>query len=228
MQLLDIRWERSIWKLCREVRFHAVSRDLLLAHQSLSSQRSVSPYGQISIRSNVSGESNGPRFIFGDLTVGMNPNKTVRDALLSITMQASSSTLRKDTNVCFSMSDYACDLALYVSQSINRVPFSLSSTQVPNNLSGSDSLRFNISLLFPHAAHPSSIDRLATWLPMFTQSFKHMDKQWTFSKVTIEGSSSTFDAGYLQANNLLIQTSSAEIKGTFQVNESLTLDTVDA
>jgi hypothetical protein len=63
---------------------------------------------------------------------------------------------------------------------------------------------------------------------MFTQSFAHMDDQWTFSKITIEGPLSKFEAGYLQANNLLVQTSLAEIKGTFQVNESLTLDTVDA
>jgi hypothetical protein len=54
-----------------------------------------------------------------------------------------------------------------------------------------------------------------------------MDKQLTFSKATIEGASSNIYVGYLQANNLLVQTSLAEIKGTFQVNESLTLDTVD-
>jgi hypothetical protein len=100
--------------------------------------------------------------------------------------------------------------------------------QVPDNLSGSDSLRFNITLLFPQTSHPSTVDRLATWLPMFTQSFDHMDKQWTFSKATIEGPSSKFDAGYVQAHNMLVQTSLAEIKGTFQVNGSLTLDTVDA
>jgi len=177
-----------------------------------SLQNSVSPLGQFSIRSNVSGEPDRPNFVVGDLTIGMNPNKTATDALLSLTMQASSSTLRKDTNVCFAMSDNACDLAIYV----------------PNNLSGTDSLRFNISLLFPHTAHSSTVDRLATWLPMFTQSFGQMDTTWTFSKATIEGPLSKFNAGYLQANNLLVQTSLAEIKGTFHVNESLTLDTVDA
>jgi len=177
-----------------------------------SSQYKISPLGQFSIRSNVSGDSDSPHFITGQLTIGMNPDKTADDALLSISMQASSSTLRKDTNVCFAMNDDACDLALYV----------------PDNLSGSDSLRFNISLLFPSTTHPSTVDRLATWLPMFTQSFAYMDEQWTFSKTTIEGSLSKFEAGYLQAHNMLVQTSLAEIKGTFQVNESLTLDTVDA
>jgi hypothetical protein len=49
----------------------------------------------------------------------MNPNKSVDDAILSLAMQASSSTLRKDTNVCFSMIDYACDLAIYVSYPIS-------------------------------------------------------------------------------------------------------------
>jgi hypothetical protein len=177
-----------------------------------SSQYKVSPLGQFSIRSNVSGDSNNPHFITGHLTIGMNPDKTAKDALLSVGMQASSPTLRKDTNVCLTMNDNACDLALYV----------------PDKLSGSDSLQFNISLLFPFTTNPSTVDILATWLPMFTQSFAHMDDQWTFSKITIEGPLSKFEAGYLQANNLLVQTSLAEIKGTFQVNESLTLDTVDA
>lgn len=173
---------------------------------------SLSPLGQFSIRSNVSSDSVNPQFIFGNLRVGMNPDKTTKDALLSLSLQASSSTLRKDTNVCFAMVDNACDLAIYV----------------PDKLSGSDSIRFNISLLFPPTTHPSTVDRLATWLPTFTQSFDNMDKQWTFSKATIEGPSSQFSAGFLQANNLLIQTSSAEIEGTFYVNESLTLDTIDA
>jgi len=177
-----------------------------------SSQHSISPYGEISIRANVSVESDGPSMVLGKLTVGMNPNKTARDALLSLDMQASSSTLRNDTNICFSMNDDACDLALYV----------------PGKLSGSDSLQFNITLWFPHASQPSAVDRLSTWLPGFTQSFDNMDKQWTFGKVTIEGPSSKVDVGYLQANDLHIQTSSAGIRGQFQVNQSMTLDTVDA
>jgi hypothetical protein len=52
----------------------------------------------------------------------MNPDKTAQDALLSIDMQASSSTLRKDTNVCFAMTDEACDLAIYVRRIIGHYP----------------------------------------------------------------------------------------------------------
>lgn len=55
-----------------------------------------------------------------------------------------------------------------------------------------------------------------------------MNKNLTFNKVTIEGPSSKFDAGYIQAMTLLVMTSSAGIKGNFKVNGSLTLDTVDA
>jgi hypothetical protein len=100
--------------------------------------------------------------------------------------------------------------------------------QIPGKLSGSDLLHFNITLLFPHTSHPSTVDRLSTWLPGFTQSFDNMDKQLTFSKATIEGPSSKVIVGYLQAKNLIIQTSSAAIQGNFHVDESLTLDTVDA
>jgi len=63
---------------------------------------------------------------------------------------------------------------------------------------------------------------------LFSQIFGKMDKQLTFNTITIEGLSSRFDAGYIQANNLLVRTSKAEIKGKFQVNESLTLDTIEA
>lgn len=55
-----------------------------------------------------------------------------------------------------------------------------------------------------------------------------MDKQLTFSKATIEGGSSKFDAGYLQATDLLVKTAMSEINGDFRVNGSLTLDTVEA
>lgn len=100
--------------------------------------------------------------------------------------------------------------------------------QVPSNLSGSDSLRFNITLLFPQTTNTAAVNQLATWLPMFSQSFGRMDKQLTFNKATIEGAASNFSAAYLQANNLYVKTSLAEIKGNFRVNESLTLDTAEA
>lgn len=95
-------------------------------------------------------------------------------------------------------------------------------------MSSSETLHFNITLLFPHITSPSTVDKLATWLPTFTQSIGDLDKLWTFNTANIQGGSSTIDVGYLQANNLIVQTSSAEIKGTFYVNESLTLDTIDA
>lgn len=100
--------------------------------------------------------------------------------------------------------------------------------QVPDELGNSDWLRFNISLLFPRSADPYLVDKLATWLPVFSQVFGKMDEQLTFDTVSIEGLSSQFDAGYIQANNLLVRTSMAEIKGKFRVNESLTLNTVEA
>ena len=99
----------------------ATSSYLPLLYKSLSLQNSFTPFGQFSIRSNVSGEPSSSNFVVGDLTIGMNPNKTATDALLSLTMQASSSTLRKDTNVCFAMSDVACDLAIYVREVVNRL-----------------------------------------------------------------------------------------------------------
>jgi len=175
-----------------------------------SSKYNASHNGDFSIRSNVTDD--GLQSIYGGLMIGMNPDQEIKDAVLSVTMQASSTEISGATNVCFSKIDNACDLVLFV----------------PDHLSDSDFLRFNITLLFPYSTTPYTVDKLATWLPMFTQVFGEMDKQLTFNDATIEGSSSSFDAGYIQANNLLVKTALAEIKGKFQVNQSLTLDTIEA
>ncbi|KAF7964841.1 hypothetical protein HWV62_2510 [Athelia sp. TMB] len=179
-------------------------------HHLASSYWSIPATGQFSIRSNAS--TDVVQRIWGDLQISMNSNKTSKQAYLSISMQASSSSVKYATNVCWAQTDDACDLALYV----------------PDNLSNADSLYFNITLLFPHISSPSSVNKLATYLPTFRQSVGAMSENWTFSSVSMQGDSSVFKADYLQANNLIVQTSSAEISGKFYVTESLTLDTIDA
>lgn len=193
-----------------------------------SSHFSIAPTGQFSIRSNAS--TDATQRIWGHLQISMNSNKTSKEAYLSISMQASSSPVKYATNVCWAQTDDACDLALYVCLPLVFFGFSAHPTpiQVPDNLTNTDSLHFNITLLFPHVSSPSSVNKLATWLPTFRQSVGAMSENWTFSSASIQGDSSVFTAESLQANNLVVQTSSAEISGNFYVNESLTLDTIDA
>lgn len=79
---------------------------------SPSTHWSVTPYGQFSIRSNVSTE--GPQRIWGHLDISMNSNKASQEAYLAISMHASDSNIMAASNVCFAQTDDACDLALYV------------------------------------------------------------------------------------------------------------------
>lgn len=180
----------------------------------------------------MSSDTNSPQRIFGELNIAMNPDKKAKDAMLFVSMQYSSPELRNSTNVCISKNNNACDLSIYVSFGpqlhlyywfICDIPF-----QVPNNLSGSDYIHFGLNLFFPSTTGVAVVDTLATWLPMFDQNFGYMDTQLTFSKATIEGDLSTIDAKYVQADNLLVRTSLAAIKGKFRANRSLTLDTIDA
>ena len=179
----------------------------------------------------MSSDTNSPQRIFGELNIAMNPDKKAKDAILSISMEYSSPGLREGTNVCISKNSNACDLYIYASFGcqLHLCCWLICDIfQVPNNLSGSDYIHFGLNLFFPSTTETAVVDTLATWLPMFDQNFGYMDTQLTFSKATIEGDLSTVDAKYVQADNLLVKTSLAAIKGKFRANQSLTLDTIDA
>ena len=79
------------------------------------SKYSVSRSGDFSLRSNNSDD--GLQSVFGSLMIGMNPDTTIKDAVLSITMQASSTKISEATNVWFSRIDDASDLLILVSLS---------------------------------------------------------------------------------------------------------------
>lgn len=59
--------------------------------------------------------------------------------------------------------------------------------QVPDDLAPSDTILYNITLLFPQNAIPSQVDSLATVLPMFYQRFGSFGGSVSFDKVSIEG-----------------------------------------
>ncbi|KAH0827548.1 hypothetical protein J3R83DRAFT_4269 [Lanmaoa asiatica] len=168
---------------------YGTSASIVLA----TTERSVSPNGQFSITSNAS-STDDFNLVQGDFYTGINPNQNVQDAVLSIMMQTSSPSVFNRNFVCFAIGDNFTNLALYV----------------PDNLTATDNILYNITLLFPQAAISSQVDSFSTFLPMFDQRF------------------GSFDGNYLQADRLLVDTSLESVTGTFSANTSLLVSTIMA
>ncbi|KAF8558013.1 hypothetical protein OG21DRAFT_1406107 [Imleria badia] len=175
-----------------------------------TAERNVSPNGLFSFSSNAS-SSRDLNSVQGAFYTGINPNQTVQDAVLSVMMQSSSGVFNRST-VCYAVADNFTDIFL----------------SVPDNLAPTDNILYNITLLFPQNAIPSRVDSFATVLPMFDQHFGSFDGNVTFDKVTIEGTVSRVTVDSIQANRILVDTSLEPVTGTFYVNTSLIISTINA
>jgi hypothetical protein len=171
----------------------------------------VSPGGEFSLTSNAS-YFNDFGLVQGQFYAGINPDATVQEAVISIHMQSSSPSVFAQTFVCFALADNFTDLSLYV----------------PDNLNSKDNILYNISLLFPQSLTPSTVSNFATFLPMFDQQFGSFDDYVTFKKVSIEGPVSRITADFLQAHQLLIDTSLEPVTGSFSASDSLIISTIMA
>ncbi|KAH7929862.1 hypothetical protein BV22DRAFT_1029053 [Leucogyrophana mollusca] len=176
-----------------------------------SMSQNVPATGQFSVTSNYT-YVGGQAIATGDLHVDINPNSSVTDAVLSVTMQASNHNLFNRTLVCFALTTNFSDLSLYV----------------PDNLSTTDSLLFNMTLLFPQVRKGSDVSVLATYLPAIWQTFGNLVDFVDFRKVSIEGAGAKVTVGSLQANRLLVETALQPISGEFRATESLILATIQA
>lgn len=107
-------------------------------------------------------------------------------------MQASSSDVFGRTFVCFALSDNVTDLSLYVRISSVMQKLHLIPVQIPANLSPSDNILVNITLLFPQS--PRSIDAFGTFLPLFYQHFGSLSNVVSFNRISIEGPTSSIAA----------------------------------
>ncbi|KAI6000524.1 hypothetical protein EDD15DRAFT_1758966 [Pisolithus albus] len=169
----------------------------------------VSSNGQFSLTLNAS-YARDFGIVFGDLYVGVNPDQSVQNTTLSIKMQTSNSSVFNQTFTCFSLTENTTDLSLYV----------------PNNLSSSDSILYNITLLFPQSQAPSQVNSFGTFLPLFDQHFSSFSDFVTFEKVSLEGPTSKMVIDSLSARQVFIETSMQPIVGNFYTSESLVLSTI--
>ncbi|EGO25214.1 hypothetical protein SERLADRAFT_448212 [Serpula lacrymans var. lacrymans S7.9] len=174
-------------------------------------QYNVSANGDYSFSTNASYNQDFD-FISGDLIVDMNPDNTTDSAVLLITMQASSSIINNQTLVCVIAADNYTDLSVYV----------------PGNVTDTDSLMLNFTLLFPQTIGPAYVNSFSTFLPMFLQKFGNLGPNVNFQQVDIEGPLSEVSVGSMQAESILVETSLEPITGQFDVTSGLTLSTIKA
>ncbi|EIW83129.1 hypothetical protein CONPUDRAFT_121541 [Coniophora puteana RWD-64-598 SS2] len=176
-----------------------------------STQLNVSANGQFSIASNTSYIQDFDSVI-GNLNVDINPDPTVNQANLGLTMQASSFQLHNDTLVCFAVTHNSTDLFIYI----------------PSQLTANDTLQFNVTLLFPQSSTPANVDVLSTYLPLFWQKFGDFGNYVDFNQVSIEGGASKVTVQSLHAQQVLVDTSLQPISGEFHINNTATLGTIQA
>lgn len=117
--------------------------------------------------------------------------------------------------------------------------------QIPDNMSFNDQLLFNITLLYPQTSTTAQVDSFATYLPFFTQTFGNFGGYVNFEKVYIEGPVSRIFVGvsgrvytsfiyfsfalkFIEAREILVETSLEPIFGQFAASRSLTVSTIQA
>ncbi|KAG2345565.1 hypothetical protein BDR05DRAFT_1013434 [Suillus weaverae] len=171
----------------------------------------VSSNGRFSITTNASYMSS-MNVVMGDLFVGINSDTSVTDTTILVNMQASNVGLFDQTLVCFALSDNATGLAIYI----------------PDNMSLNDQLLFNITLLYPQSPIIAQVDSFATYLPLFTQTFGNFGDYVDFEKVSIEGPVSKIFVAFIEAGQILVETSLESIFGQFAASHSLFVSTIQA
>ncbi|KAJ3513317.1 hypothetical protein NLJ89_g3017 [Agrocybe chaxingu] len=168
------------------------------------------PQGLITIRSNVTYEKVAADNINGTLWVYMNQDKKEKDIIFNVSMKSSSNNVRLQTNVCFSEQGSSRGLTIYV----------------PDTLGIGDLLTFNILVLLPQ--RKASIDQFLVYLPLLEHRIGYVQKQIEVTQFTLEGAARPMSCEFLQACQVTFKNIMGSISGSFNVSNSLTLDTIKA
>ncbi|KIK09906.1 hypothetical protein K443DRAFT_671220 [Laccaria amethystina LaAM-08-1] len=174
-----------------------------------TSQFQLDPTALITIRSNISDGTDQTDGLTGSLLVDVNSNSKAGEVLFKLELQSSSLDLRQRTMVCFSDSGDSRGLSIYI----------------PSNLTNQDVLSFNIHVLLPQTSS-STIDNFVTYLPLFSQSFGDFREHGNFNQINIEGASQNISCQFMRASQISVKNTLAPIEGTFNVTDTLTLDTI--
>ncbi|THV02450.1 hypothetical protein K435DRAFT_354799 [Dendrothele bispora CBS 962.96] len=101
----------------------------------------------------------------------------------------------------------------------------LTCLQIPSNLTESDTLSFDITLLFPQTSS-LALHNLVTYLPMFSQRIGSLASNIGFDQVELEGAGMDIHCDSLKSRQIAVKNSLAAITGTYNASSSLRLDTI--
>ncbi|KAI0645687.1 hypothetical protein C8Q79DRAFT_910809 [Trametes meyenii] len=171
--------------------------------------------GSLFLNTNITYSGNGTylNHFSGQLLVGVNDDASAPDAQVHVTMHHTTSRLREATSVCLMQTGQGGGLYLFT----------------PPQLNLTDALTFNITLLLPqNYTSTRLIPQLLCHLPHFQQTYRQLDPQVIFESVVLGGAMSGVAIESIQASQIVVKASSAEISGKFTVDSSLSLETVSA
>ncbi|EIW63319.1 uncharacterized protein TRAVEDRAFT_142104 [Trametes versicolor FP-101664 SS1] len=173
--------------------------------------------GSLFLNTNITYSGNGTYLdhFSGQLIVGLDDDLSATDATVRVSMHYTTPQLRNATNVCMMQTGSGGGLYLFT----------------PKNMTETDSLHFNITLLLPRNNGDQStrnIPQLLCHLPHFQHIYQSMDPYVTFGSVVLGGAMAGVEIESIQASDAVVKASSAEIRGQFTVGSSLSLETVSA
>ncbi|RPD68608.1 hypothetical protein L226DRAFT_318034 [Lentinus tigrinus ALCF2SS1-7] len=171
--------------------------------------------GSLFLNTNISYASNATYLnqFAGSLLVAVNDDVSEPDGVVHVTMHHSSPALGNNTNVCMMETGQGSGLYVFA----------------PKNLSITDALIFNITLLLPrNNTSPRNFPQLLCHLPHFQHTYNQLDPQVTFDSVIFGGAMSGVYVESIQASSAVVKASMAEIRGKFKVSQQLSLETVSA
>ncbi|KAJ2922725.1 hypothetical protein H1R20_g14367, partial [Candolleomyces eurysporus] len=190
----------NVWDIAED----SSSNPLLLS----TSQYKLPPQGLITVRSNISYDSDIFSGINGSLAVNLNQDKKEKNVLFIVNVLSSTRAVRDLTNVCFTDTGPNRGLTIYA----------------PKELDSPDAtLSFAIQVLLPVSV---SIETFKTYLPLFSQTFGELRPQVWFDRLTIEGTNNFISCGKLAGSHISVKNVLANVQGSFNVTDRLTLDTV--
>ncbi|KAL5523659.1 hypothetical protein ACEPAG_7832 [Sanghuangporus baumii] len=162
----------------------------------------------IYIRSNFSGLDDAATLqssVSGSLHVSVVHGS---NATVTVTAKNIDNAFLKDSSVCLMSSGIAWGLNI----------------SVPNV--AEKGYYFDVLLELPSDETDTPLCNLATYLPLFNQTFDSLDSFTDINTVDVEGSLGDIYFESIQARNILVRGSASSISGSFNASESLILETI--
>ncbi|KAI5120345.1 hypothetical protein M0805_009420 [Coniferiporia weirii] len=147
--------------------------------------------------------------VTGNLQVSVVNSTSQGNATISVKMGDIGEEALNKANVCLVRLDNGWGLTIYV----------------PDDAS-EDSYHFDMDLKLPLPVGPPQLTGLATYLPSFNQTFENLDSYANLDSFTVQGSVGSVVVKSVHAQSILVQTSAAEISGTFNGSDRVVLQTV--